>query len=86
MSPQLKLIPLPLVGTILLCVLIGIYLFASKRFSRAKPVIIKHPVDTDSDDALKYWTEDKMRKAKPADMPHVDVPDKGKRRPRRPRV
>lgn len=33
--------------------------------------IVKHPVETRPEDALKYWTADKMRKAKPANMPQT---------------
>ena len=86
MSRQQRLIQLPLVATILLCLLVGVYLFASKRFSKPGPPapIVKHSVETPSDDALKYWTADKMRKAKPANLPHIDAPDRGKQRPQRP--
>jgi len=66
--------------------LVGVYLFAWKRFSKPAPsaTIIKHPVETPADDALKYWTAGKMRDAKPAPLPNVDTPDRGKRRQRRP--
>jgi len=86
MLQQQRLIRLPLVGTVLLCLLVGVYLFASKRFSKPAPSarIIKHPVETPADDTLKYWTADKMRDAEPAPLPNVDAPDRGKRRPRRP--
>jgi hypothetical protein len=85
MSRQQKLTLLPLVGTILLCLLVGVYLAAAARKRPAKPSpIIKHPVETPSDDALKYWTKDKMRKAKPAPLPDVKDLDRGKKPPRRP--
>ena len=85
MSQQQRLIQLSLVGTILLCLLVGVYLFACKRFSKPhRSAVIKHSVETPSDDALKYWTADKMRKAKPADLPHVGTRDQGKQQPRRP--
>ena len=88
MSRQHRRIQLPLVGTILLCLLVGVYLFAGKRFSKPDPPakIIKHSVDKPSDEANKYWTADKMRKAKPADLPHIDAPDREKQQPRRPSV
>ncbi len=35
--------------------------------------IVKH-VGTSPDEALKHWTAEKMRKAKPAHQPHVDAP------------
>jgi hypothetical protein len=85
-SRQQKLIRLPLVGTILLCLLVGVYLVAWKRFSKPDPsaTIIKHSVETPSDDALKYWTADKMRNAKAAHLPNVNALDRGKQHPRRP--
>ena len=83
---QQKLIQLPLVGMIFLCLLAIVYLLAWKRNSKRDPsaTIIKHSVDTSPDDALKYWTADKMRNAKAAPMPNVDALDRGKRPPRRP--
>jgi hypothetical protein len=86
MSPQQRLIQLSLIGTILLCLLVGVYLVARKRFSKPDPsaTISKHSVDTSSDDALKYWTADRMRNAKPAKLPNVDALDPGKQDPRRP--
>jgi len=86
MSRQQKLIHRPLVGTILLCLLVGVYLFALKRFSKPAPsaTIVKHSVETPADDALKYWTADKMRNAKAAPLPNVNAHDGGKHRLRRP--
>ena len=86
MSRQQRLIYLPLVGTILLCLLVCVFLAAWKRFSKPDPsiTIIKHSVDTPSDDALKYWTADKMRNAKAAPLPNVNTLDRGKKHPRRP--
>ena len=88
MSRQQRLIQLPLVGTILLCLLGGIYLVAWKRFSKpGAPVKIKkHSVETPSDDTLKYWTADKMRNAKPANLPNVTDLEREKQQPRRPPV
>ena len=87
MSQQQRRISLPLIGAILLCLLVGVYLVAWKKRD-AKPDrsanIIKHPVETNPDDALKYWTKGKMRKAKPVPMPNVNAPDAGKKQPRRP--
>ena len=88
MSLQRKLIQLPLVGIILLGLLVVVYLVAWKHFSKpdASARIIKHKVGTHPEDTLKYWTKNKMRKAKPAKMPKVDAPDPGKKQPRRPSV
>lgn len=76
-----------LAGAILLCLLIGLYLAASKRFSKSTSTgkVVKHSVETPAEDVLKYWTVDNMRKAKPAPMPHISAPDAGKRATRRPR-
>jgi hypothetical protein len=86
MSRQQRLIQLSLIGTILLCLLVGVYLVARKRSSKPDPsaTIIKHSVDTSSDDALKYWTADKMRTAKPVKLPNVDALSRGKQHPRHP--
>lgn len=86
MSRQQKLIYLPLVGTVLLCLFIGVYLVACKRFSKPAPSakIIKHSVKTPADEALKYWTADKMRNAKAVPLPQVNDLERGKQHPRRP--
>jgi len=86
MSRQQKRIYLPLVGTILLCLLGGVYLLAWKRFSKPKPsaTIIKHSVETPAEDTLRYWTADRMRQAKAAPLPNVTALDPEKPHPRRP--
>ena len=88
MSRQYRLIQLSLAGAILLCLLVGVYLLAGKRFSKPDPpaTIIKHSVDKPSDEALKYWTADKMRDAKAADLPNVNALDPGKQHPRQPPI
>lgn len=80
MSRQQRLIQLLLVGTILLCLLVGVYLVAKKRSSKPEPsaTISKHSVDTSSDDALKYWTADKMRNAKGMPLPNVKALERKK--------
>jgi hypothetical protein len=85
MSRQQKLIYLPLVGTIFLCLFVGVYLAAWKRFSKstAQDKIIKHSVETPADEALSYWTADKMRNAKGAPLPSVNALGRGKRHARR---
>lgn len=45
---------------------------------------VKHTTETPPDEALKYWTADKMRKAKPAPMPHVNAPGREKQQTHRP--
>lgn len=44
----------------------------SQQHPDSEPPVAKHAAETSPDEALKYWTADKMRKAKPAPMPHVD--------------
>jgi hypothetical protein len=85
MSRQHRLIQVPLVGTILLCLLVGLYLLAWKRFSKPDPAstIIKHPVETNPDDVLKYWTVDKKRRAKATRLPNVDTLEPRKQHPGR---
>jgi len=65
--------------------LIGVYLAACRRFSKPDPAntIIRHSVDTHPDAALKYWTADKMRNAKPANLPNVTALERGKQDSRR---
>jgi hypothetical protein len=86
MLQQYRRIQLPLVGAILLCLLVGVYLFAAKRVSKPDPssAISKHTVDTKPEEALKYWTEEKKRKAKPVELPNVKDLKQKKKRPRRP--
>jgi hypothetical protein len=77
---------LPLLGAIILCLLVGIYLITYKRFAKSghAATIIRHSTDTPADDALKYWTADNMRDAKAADLPHVKDLDRGKKSPQHP--
>lgn len=84
MFGQNRRIQLPLAGALLLCALVGVYLFMAKRSSKPAARISKHKVETPADEALKYWTVDKMRQAKPAPMPKVGTPNKGKKQPGRP--
>ena len=85
MSRQQRLIFLPLVGTTLLCLLVGIYA-AWKRRSKSDPPakIIKHSVETPAEEALKYWTADKKRSAKPAEMPKTNALSRKKRQMQHP--
>jgi len=83
MSQQQRLIYLPLLGTIILCLLVGVYLAASKRFSKSTPSnkVTKHKVKTPPDEALKYWTSDRMRNARAAPLPGVNNLDQEKQNP-----
>ena len=84
MSQQQRRIQLPLIGIVLLGLLAGVYLFAVRRFGKQDPTdkVAKHTVES-PEDALKYWTEDKKRKAKPVEMPNVNNIEPEKRRSRR---
>lgn len=70
------------IGAILLGVFVSLYLIITKRFK--KPGVTKdkasehHKSETSANDALKYWTADKMRNAKPVDLPQVNTLDRGK--------
>ena len=79
-SQQQRLIYLSLVGTIILCLLVGVYLAASKRFSKStqSKKVTKHKVETPPEETLKYWTADRMRNAKAAPLPVVNTPDREK--------
>jgi hypothetical protein len=84
MLQKQKFIYLPLVGTIILCLLVGVYLAATKRSSKStrSNKVKKHRVETPPEDALKYWTADRMRNAKAAPLPKVNSLDREKREPR----
>ena len=93
MLQQRRSIRLPLVGMLLLGLLAGVYLAmaARKRLAKADDAasVVGHTVDTSAKDALKYWTEERMRSAKPAKMPkvkNVKPLERGKKRPKRPPV
>ncbi|HZU00312.1 MAG TPA: hypothetical protein VFA10_11650 [Ktedonobacteraceae bacterium] len=87
MSRQQRLTPLPLVGMILLCLLVCLYLVARKRSEKPEPPSVsRHSVETSPAEALKYWTADKMRNAKPVPLPNVKALKRGKRHPQRPAV
>ncbi|HTK06264.1 MAG TPA: hypothetical protein VL485_03770 [Ktedonobacteraceae bacterium] len=91
MSQQQRLIRLLLVGVTLLCLFIGVYAWkrSAKKIKKNEKndsvgAVAKHQVDTPADETLKYWTAEKMRDARPSEMPHVDTLDKGKKRSQEP--
>ena len=85
MFRQHRRMQLPVIGAILLCLLGGVYLFAGRHASKPDPAstVKKHSVETSPDDTLKYWTAERMRKAKPAKLPHIKGGDKDKQKPPR---
>ncbi len=76
MMPRQRLIQLPLVGRILLCLLAGVYLvylvalgnFLYTSVSALGETIIEHPVNTNPDVVVKHWTAANMRNATDADQ------------------
>jgi hypothetical protein len=90
MLQQRRFIRLPLVGMLLLALLVGAYLVmaARKRLTKedGDAGVARHSVTTSAEDTLKYWTEEKMRSAKPAKMPKIKPLERGKKRPKRPPV
>lgn len=63
-------------GAIVVGLILVFYLYlASSRRSEKKEGstgVSKHTVTTSAEETLKYWTPERMRKAKPAPMPVVD--------------
>ncbi len=86
MSQQQRLLQLPLVGTILLCLLVCLYLVARKRSEKlgSSGSVRKHSVETPPNEVLKYWTAERMRNAKPVPLPNVKALKRGKRQPQHP--
>jgi len=74
MSQQRRTTYLASVGALLLSLLVGVFLFRRKRASKPTPstTVTKHPAETAPEDALAYWTADKMSQAQPAPLPVVD--------------
>jgi hypothetical protein len=56
----------------------------SQQQPDSEPPTVKHTVEKSPDEVLKHWTAEKMRKAKPARMPHIAAPDHEKQQTPRP--
>jgi hypothetical protein len=56
----------------------------SQQQADSEPPIARHHAETSPDEALKYWTAEKRRKAKPAHQPHVKNPGREKQSPQAP--
>ena len=91
MVQQHRVMSWPLVGALLLGLLTAVYLAMAARKYLAKADdaggVARHSVETSAADTLKYWTEERMRSAKPAKMPKVKKlkpREGGKKRPKRP--
>jgi hypothetical protein len=85
MAQRQRIIFLPLIGTALIGALIGAYLFALKRSSKSASSsgVKKHRVKTAPEEALAYWTKERMQQAQPMPMPHVEAKKAGKRSSKR---
>ncbi len=85
MSRQYRPIQLSLVSAILLGVFVSVYLLTFKKRTAKpgpSPAISKHSMEHPAE-ALKHWTVEKMRNAKPVDLPNVADLEEGKRHGRR---
>lgn len=71
---QQKLIYIPLICTFILGLFVILFLAMRKRSSKStsSKKVTKHSVETSPDEALKYWSADKMRNAKAAPLPEVN--------------
>ena len=68
----------------MLCLFVVLFLATRKRSSKKthSNKVTKHKVKSAPDDALKYWTADKMRNAKAVPLPEVNTLDREKQDPR----
>ena len=84
MISKQRIISIPFVGTLILSLCVVLFLATRKRISKSTPSkkITKHKVETPPDEALKYWTADKMKNAKAAPLPQVNNIDQEKQSPR----
>ena len=83
-SQQQRLNYLPFAGLLILALFVVLFLATRKRFSKStrSKKVTKHKVETPPDEALKYWTADRMRNAKAAPLPEVNNLDREKQDPR----
>ena len=80
MISKQRIISIPFVGIFTLCLFVVLFLATRKRSSKStsSKKVSKHKVETPPDEALKYWTADKMKDAKPAPLPQVNKLDQEK--------
>lgn len=83
-SQQQRFIYIPFVGILILALFVVLFLATRKRISKStqSKKVTKHKVETPPDEALKYWTKDRMRNAKAAPLPEVNKLDREKQDPR----
>lgn len=84
MISKQRIIYIPFVGILILSLFVVLFLATRKRISKStsSKKVAKHKVETPPDEALKYWTADKMKKAKAAPLPQVNNIDQEKQSPR----
>lgn len=77
---QQRFIYIPFIGIVILSLFIGLFLATRKRSSKSLPPkkVTKHKVEASPDEALKYWTADKLHNAKGAPLPQVNNLDQEK--------
>ncbi len=83
-SQQQRFIYIPFIGIFILSLFVGLFLATRKRSSKttASKKVAKHKAETAPDEALKYWTTEKMSDAKAAPLPEVNNLKRGKEEPR----
>ncbi len=84
MITRQRLIYIPILGSIVLSLFGVLFLARRKRSSKSTPAkkVAKHRVETAPDEALQYWTADRMSNAKAAPLPEVKNLNRGKQDPR----
>ena len=78
-------VQLPLISFISLCMLVVLTFLLWRRFMKpeSEPSVTRHSVENSPDDALKYWTADKMHNTSATNMPTVNELHEVKPRRRR---
>jgi hypothetical protein len=88
MSQEQNNTQLPLIGGFLLGLLMvaGLLTWQRQRQPARVSAMARQKTKTSPEEALRYWTADKKRKAKPAPMPHIDTSNQEKKQPQRPQT
>lgn len=74
MAQEQKRVQLPIIGILLAAVVAGVSVVTWRRIAKPKQPakVSKHKVENSSQDALNYWTKDKMRSTHETNMPNVN--------------
>ncbi len=80
MNTKQRIASIPLVGILILSLFVVLFLATRKRISKStsSKKVAKHKVEASPEEALQYWTADKMHNAKPAPLPEVRSLDREK--------